>query len=142
MIVSRPNRTIRACAARPAARLLGAGLLAGLLVLPAMPRAAAAAELVMLEQDYCDWCERWHEDVGVIYAKTAEGRRAPLRRVDIHSPLPEDLAHLKTGRFTPTFVLIDDGREVGRIRGYPGEDFFWGLLGQLLEKLSAPAPRG
>ncbi len=34
--------------------------------------------------------------------------------------------------FTPTFVLFDDGREIGRIEGYPGEDFFWGLLQNLV----------
>jgi hypothetical protein len=32
-------------------------------------------------------------------------------------------------------VLIDKGREVGRIRGYPGEEHFWGLLGVLIRKL-------
>jgi hypothetical protein len=36
--------------------------------------------------------------------------------------------------FTPTFVLVEDGRELARIEGYPGEDFFWGLLGMLLEE--------
>jgi len=45
---------------------------------------------------------------------------------------------------SPTFVLADNGREIGRIVGYPGADFFWGLLGQLLSKLPAeqavPAP--
>jgi hypothetical protein len=35
-------------------------------------------------------------------------------------------------RFTPTFVLVQDGRELGRIEGYPGEDFFWGLLERLM----------
>lgn len=97
---------------------------------------AASAELIMFEQDYCEWCERWNEEVGVVYDKTPEGQRAPLRRVNIHQPLPEDIDHLVTGRFTPTFVLIDGSREIGRIRGYPGEDFFWGLFGQLLKKLS------
>ncbi len=38
-------------------------------------------------------------------------------------------------QYIPTFVLIDEGKEVGRIEGYPGEDFFWGMLGKLLEKL-------
>ena len=42
---------------------------------------------------------------------------------------------MKPERFTPVFVLIDNGREIGRIRGYPGEDHFWGLLGTLLAKL-------
>ena len=33
------------------------------------------------------------------------------------------------------FVLIDQGREIGRIRGYPGDTFFWGLLANLIERL-------
>lgn len=37
--------------------------------------------------------------------------------------------------YTPTFILLEDGQEVGRIEGYPGEGFFWGLLGKMLEKL-------
>lgn len=98
-----------------------------------------AAELIMFEQDYCEYCERWNKEVGVVYHKTSEGRRAPLRRLDIHGTLPEDVAHVTTGAFTPTFVLIDGGAEVGRIRGYTGEDFFWGLLGQMLKKLPETA---
>ena len=96
---------------------------------------ARAAELVMLEEVGCPWCEEWNRVIGPIYPKTSEGRRAPLRRVDIHDPLPDDLAWMTTGNYTPTFVLVDDGREIGRIRGYPGEDFFWGLLGELVARL-------
>ena len=33
------------------------------------------------------------------------------------------------------FVLVDQGREFGRIRGYPGDIFFWGLLANLIERL-------
>ena len=39
--------------------------------------------------------------------------------------------------YTPTFVLMDGGREIGRIVGYPGEDFFWSLLGELVQRLPA-----
>ena len=35
--------------------------------------------------------------------------------------------------FTPTFILVNDGAELGRIEGYLGEDFFWALLGMLLK---------
>ena len=97
--------------------------------------APRAAELVMLEQAGCSWCRTFDREVGEIYHKTPEGRIAPLRRVDIHGQLPDDLKGLSLGRFTPTFVLMHDGEEVGRITGYPGEDFFWGLFGKLLEKL-------
>ena len=34
---------------------------------------------------------------------------------------------------TPTFVLAEGGREVGRIVGYHGEDFFYGMLDGLLK---------
>ena len=101
-------------------------------------RPTQAAELIMLEEHGCPWCERWNEEVGVVYHKTPEGKRAPLRRIDIHDPLPVDLRFLVKGGYTPTFVLVDNGREIGRIRGYPGEDFFWGLLGQMLKRLPKP----
>lgn len=98
-----------------------------------------AAELIMLEQQYCAWCERWKQEIGPIYPKTAESKIAPLRMIDIHEPLPQDLKGLAKGRFTPTFVLMHEGREIGRMRGYTSEDFFWGLLGEMLEKLPAEA---
>ncbi len=95
----------------------------------------ADTQLVMMEEAGCSWCERWLEEIGVVYHKTREGRMAPLRRVDVHEPMPLDLKFLKPAFFTPTFVLVAQGREIGRIQGYPGEDFFWSLLGELLEKL-------
>jgi hypothetical protein len=36
---------------------------------------------------------------------------------------------------TPTFVLIDEGREIGRMVGYQGSEFFYGLLDGLLRRL-------
>lgn len=94
-----------------------------------------AAELVMLEEDGCPWCKLWQEEVGGIYSKTEEGKLAPLRVVDIHDPLPDDLKFVVKGGFTPAFILIDNGKEIGRIRGYPGESFFWGMLSQMIDKL-------
>lgn len=91
-------------------------------------------ELVMFDQPYCEWCEQWEEDIGVVYEKTAEGRAAPLRRVSIRDDRPETLESIRGIVFTPTFVLVEDGKELGRISGYPGEDFFWPMLAQLLEK--------
>jgi len=96
---------------------------------------AMAAELIMVEQRGCEWCEVWDEEIGQTYHQTAEGKISPLRRVNIHDDLPKDLNFIRGLVYTPTFVLVHDGREVGRILGYPGEDFFWGLLEQLVEKL-------
>ena len=91
----------------------------------------------MFEQAGCAWCEAFDREIAPIYPKTAEAQRAPLRRVNIDHPLPSDLAFIEVERLAPLFVLVDGGREIGRIRGYPGEDPFWGLLGVLIKKLDA-----
>ena len=106
---------------------------------------AHAAELVMFEQKGCVWCQKFEREIAPAYDKTEEGKRAPLRRLDIAQPAPSDLAFIKRERFTPVFVLVEDGREIGRIRGYPGDVFFWGLLANLIERLDrgeTAAPEG
>ena len=97
--------------------------------------AVSAAELVMFESGSCEWCEAWHKEIGPIYPKTVESQAAPLRRVSIEEPMPADLTDIRGIHYTPTFVLMENGKEVGRILGYPGEDFFWGLLAMELGKL-------
>lgn len=106
------------------------------------PMARAEMTLVMVEEHGCVWCARWNEEIAPIYPKTAEGRAAPLRRIDIHARPPEDMEFASGLHFTPTFVLMVDGQESGRIEGYPGEDFFWGLLGKLIDRASADGAEG
>jgi thioredoxin-related protein len=100
---------------------------------------AGAAELIMFEQAGCPWCEVFDREIAPVYAKTDEGRVAPLRRIDIDSPLPADLSFIKVERLTPLFVLVDNGREIGRIRGYPGDLHFWGLLDALISQIKPDA---
>ncbi len=99
-----------------------------------------AAELLMFEDPGCVWCRRWHAEIGPSYPNTEEGRRAPLRRVHIRD---QDMAGVTlsarvTG--TPTFVVAEDGVEIGRIAGYPGPDFFYPMLGEILERLPPLQP--
>lgn len=96
-----------------------------------------AAELVMFEQAGCAWCETFDREIAPIYPKTVEGQRAPLRRVNIDRSLPRDLAFIEMERIAPLFVLVEKSKKIGRIRGYPGEDHFWGLFGALNKKLDA-----
>lgn len=95
--------------------------------------AAADLRLVMVEQPGCIYCRAWDAEISATYPLTDEGKSAPLTRIQLHAPLPEDMQFLRPAAFTPTFVLLEDGAEIGRIEGYPGEDFFWGLLNQLLD---------
>lgn len=107
--------------------------LALLLIALALP-VRADMVLLMAEEHGCMWCARWNDDIAPIYPKTAEGRAAPLQRIDIHTPLPPQIRLQRALHYTPSFVLLQDNVEVGRIEGYPGEDFFWGLLGMLLRQ--------
>ncbi|MCA0996546.1 hypothetical protein [Alloyangia pacifica] len=111
-----------------------------LLLLPM--RVSAETLLMMVRQDGCAYCEAWEAQIGPIYPKTQESRLAPLARVEFRA-IPDDVALKRPVVFTPTFVLLRDGMETGRIEGYPGEDFFWALLGRLLEDLpSSPTIDG
>lgn len=96
--------------------------------------AAAQSKLIMVEEIGCVWCARWNDEISDIYPKTGEGRAAPLERIDIDQPYPPEMEFASKLHFTPTFVLMVENKEVSRIEGYPGEDFFWGLLGQMLER--------
>lgn len=118
-------------------------LIAGLLV----PAHGRAAELLMFEERGCPWCLRWKQEVGVAYPRTPEGQRAPLRSIEMPAAAPQGVTLALPVRISPTFVLTDDeGREVGRIVGYPGPDFFWGLFGDMVTKLprkqAGQAPSG
>lgn len=94
--------------------------------------ASAETYLLMAEEDGCFWCARWNKEISDIYPKTAEGQAAPLRRYNLRNDKP-NVKFSNRVLYTPTFILVKDGNEVGRIEGYPGEDFFWGLLAGMLE---------
>jgi hypothetical protein len=116
--------------------LLGFGVITG-------PGARAgdmpAAQLIMLERHDCPWCRRWLREVGEAAWNASDlGLRAPLRRVDVAKDMPADLGAFARWRFTPTFVLMQGGRELGRIIGYQGDLFFWQQAEALLAKLPQP----
>ena len=116
-------------------RLLSLALLS--LMYPGAATSVRAAELLMLEQPGCVWCARFNAEIAPAWPKTEEGRIAPLRRVDITEEWPGDLDNVAKERFTPTFVLMNEGKEVGRLRGYVGDEFFWYRIGELLALLPA-----
>ena len=100
-----------------------------------------AAELLMLERPGCIWCARFDAEIAPAYPKTEAGRTAPLRRVDIHDDRRGGIDTLVPAVFTPTFVLVDDeGREIGRLEGYPGRRWFYPEIDALIDRLPAGEP--
>ena len=88
----------------------------------------APLELVMVTSDHCPFCKAWERDVGFIYSNTPYAQKARLRRVDI-ADVASTLPELPTIVFgTPTFLILENNMEVGRIEGYQSSDlFFWAL---------------
>jgi hypothetical protein len=121
---------------------LGICALCVALVLMMAAGVADAAELVMFRRDGCPWCAMWDREIGPIYGKTDIGRRVPLRMVDLAHERTAGIRTRSPIRYTPTFVLVDKNEELGRIEGYPGDAFFWGLLQQLVAALPAGGQKG
>ena len=86
--------------------------------------------LIMVTASDCPWCEAFEDEVGKGYPKTEESKLLPLRRHDIYDPVPKDMADLLPATMTPTFIVIKDGKEAGRIIGYPGYELFWWRLSE------------
>jgi len=105
-------------------------LLTSLITLPAL-----GAELLMIEQHDCPYCDRFNAEIAQAYPKTKEGNLAPLVRLQLHEPLPNKYEAIKPATVSPTFILVSDGVEVDRLLGYPGDEHFWFLLNEMLEKL-------
>ena len=115
-----------------------------------LAHAADAAELIMYRRDGCPWCAKWDREIGPIYPKTEFNQRAPLRLINLDHDRDLPIKHGAI-RYTPTFVLVEDGKEVARMEGYPGEDYFWPRLTNLFQMAKeaaggaatpAPAPEG
>ena len=99
------------------------------------PLSSSPVILLLVEDRGCPYCALWDRDVGPAYARSPEGRFAPLVRRFRGS---RDVSFLTGVAFSPTFVLLKEGREVGRIVGYSGPDFFWSDLSPLLIKAGFP----
>ena len=46
--------------------------------------------------------------------------------------MPTELKNIEPAIMTPTFIVIKNGSEVGRIVGYPGEELFWWRISEFI----------
>ena len=131
---ARPNRRLSILARLSAALLLalGAWLAVGVAPIAApLDLRAAPAVLVMVGDPGCPYCARWDEEVSRSYRMSEEGKFAPLVQRTRGDP---EISDLKKIVYSPTFVMLAYGQEVGRIVGYQGSDLFWMQLEQLAAK--------
>lgn len=91
--------------------------------------ATAPAVLVMIGDPGCPYCARFEREVAPGYRASDDGRLAPLVRRDRRDA---DVAFIPKVVYSPTFIMLVRGREIGRIVGYGGADIFWMQVAALL----------
>jgi thioredoxin-related protein len=93
---------------------------------------AAPVELLVFEHPDCQYCRVFRRDVLPRYQEGTVTSKTPVRFIDIARTETAGL-NLRGGiHVVPTFVLMQDGREVDRIVGYWAPDNFFKMLSHIL----------
>jgi thioredoxin-related protein len=100
------------------------------------PLPASNLELVVMEAPGCTYCELFRRDVLPSYQASERAKDMPIRFLDVNDTTPEALG-LESGiDIVPTFVVLKNHKEVGRIPGYMGPEYFFHSINHLVS--SAP----
>ena len=96
---------------------------------------ANALELLMGHNPMCGICQKFLKEVAVDY----EYRDMPLVIIDAHNQpdwFKEAYAEnrIKPIRGTPTFIIWNGRKELGRLVGYSGKEWFYTNLDSIFKK--------
>ena len=119
-----PSRKIRSIALSILFVLIGLSFFS-----PIASSPAKALELVMFSAPWCRPCRSFKAEVLPYYYRTSLGRQVPISvhdgggnaGINLREPVPS----------TPTFVLVENDREVARFYGYHNFIDFFNQFGQL-----------
>jgi hypothetical protein len=111
------------------------------LAIPAMALPARAGDglrLLFVDKAGCPWCLRFERESLAGYLASDLARAAPLERASLDAGQPASAMLKEPVRFTPTFVLLRDDREIARIVGYQDNALFFGMVEKLIADARAP----
>ena len=85
--------------------------------------------LVYVYQEDCGACMKFDKEIGPIYPRTKEAAQLPMVKVSLEDWRSGDhpYENCQAGDVfgTPTFIQLNDCREVDRITGYSSDELFW-----------------
>ncbi len=93
-------------------------------------------QLIVMEAPGCAYCKVFRRDILPSFATSQRGKALPVRFLDVNDLEEANLTLNSSVDMVPTFVLVQDRREVGRIAGYVGRAAF----SQLIRRLLSPLP--
>ena len=100
------------------------------------PLPTSNLELIVMEAEGCTYCDLFRRDVLPSYQASERAKDMPIRFLDINDATAEELGLDSPVDIVPTFVVLKDHKEVGRIPGYVGPEFFFHSINHLIS--SAP----
>ncbi|MBY0226443.1 MAG: hypothetical protein K2Q28_11615 [Hyphomicrobium sp.] len=89
-------------------------------------------EILVVEIDNCIYCGLFRRDVAPTYKISRRAKTVPMRFIDINAPDVDRLNLTAPIDSVPTVLVVENGRELGRIAGYVGPEIFFHSLGRLL----------
>ena len=90
--------------------------------------AAPRTEVVVFEIGGCKYCTAFRDNLGARYLASTTNRAAPMRFVDVGRLDPQSFQLSADINTVPTIVVLQDGREVDRVEGYPLADLLFGMV--------------
>lgn len=92
-------------------------------------------QLIVMEAPGCIYCGVFRRDVLPSFAASERGKELSVRFLDVNDLERANLTLETSIDIVPTFVLVQDLREVGRIPGYVGPAAFFQSISHLLSAL-------
>ena len=88
----------------------------------------ARTEVVVFEIGGCKYCVAFRDNLGARYLASTTNKAAPMRYVDVGQLDPLSFQLRSDITTVPTIVLMQDGREVDRVEGYPLREALFGMV--------------
>tara|TARA_Y100000589_G_C26910947_1_gene530287 strand:+ start:191 stop:457 length:267 start_codon:yes stop_codon:yes gene_type:complete len=88
----------------------------------------------MLTDKKCIYCIVWEKQVGKVYNKTEISKKLPLQRFYVDQIDLKMKSRIFNTNITPTFVILKNKIEIGRISGYSNPEMFWWQIDEIIEK--------
>lgn len=121
-----------------------AGMLIGLAFVPvstsalqdiqADPYIEPRVEMIVIEAKNCIYCKLFRRDVLPGFRSSKHADEVSIRFLDINELEDKSLQLQHEVQIVPTFVVVSDNREIGRIPGYIGPTDFYYAIGRVIER--------
>ncbi len=106
-----------------------------------VPASISAAEIVMFESKSCHVCRKWNKEIGPSYNKSEIGKKLPLRQVELSKDRTAGIDLQRGVWVTPTFVIVENNKEMARIQGYAGRKQFFETMRDMADLFEDDKPK-